>query len=154
MSFELQSRIPDLLPKIMQWAETLSDQIAEQGLPLDGRWQNLAQRTGVQQPGRIRLLEVIHLPRPQDPELDQLCFAAGLFGANMTGLTLGYSIAVCHDSASPRSMAHHFRHVYQFEESGSLPAFLTIYFRQIARCGHHNAPLERDARQQEQFAGR
>lgn len=154
MPLELQARIPDLLPKIMEWAETLSARIAQEGKPIDEDWQALARRMGVNQPGKIRFIEVPHLPRPEDPELSQLCFAAGLFGANMTGLTLGYSIALCHGCVSSRFLAHNFRHVYQFEETGSLHAFLTIYLRQVATCGHNDAPLEWDARQQEQFAKR
>lgn len=151
MPLDLQSRLPELLPKAIEWAESLCDRIAREGLPIDDKLQALARQVGVAQPDMIRILEVPHLPRPEDPELCQACFASGMLGANMTGLTLGYHIMVVAGCTTPKILAHDFRHVYQFEEAGSLPAFLSIYAAQVLACGHNDAPLEWDARQQEKF---
>lgn len=151
MSIDLQARLPELLPKAIAWAEGLCARISAEGAPIDQELQDMARRLGVNQPEKIRVLEVHHLPKPEDPELCQACFASGMLGANMTGLTLGYHILVIKDCSTLKFLAHNFRHVYQFEEAGSLQAFLSIYASQVLACGHNDAPLEWDARQQEKF---
>lgn len=152
MPIDLQARLPELLPKAIAWAEGLCAKITAEGTPIDQELQAVARSLGVGQPEKIRVLEVPHLPKPEDPELCQAFFASGMLGANMTGLTLGYHIMVVEGCLTPRWLAHDFRHVYQFEEAGSLQAFLSIYASQVLACGHNDAPLEWDARQQERFA--
>lgn len=152
MSLDLEAKLPAIFPKVIRWAEATAARIAEEGTPLSGELQAIALRLGVAHPERIRTLEVMHLPHPQDDELCQACFATGMLGANMNGLTLGYSILVRSGCATPRLLAHNFRHVYQFEEAGSLAAFLEIYLTQMVIYGHNDAPLEWDARQQEKFS--
>ena len=149
---DLQAKLPELLPKVNAWVQTLIARIEREGTPISEELQALARRLGVRQAEAIRLLEVEHLPPPEDPELCRICFASGMLGANMTGLTLGYHILVVRGCAHPRFLAHDFRHVYQFEEAGSLENFLSIYASQVLACGHNDAPLEWDARQQEKLA--
>jgi hypothetical protein len=51
--------------------------------------------------------------------------------------------------ATPRLLAHEFRHLYQVEQAGSLAAFLPAYLQQIAEVGYDCAPYELDARAHE-----
>ncbi len=151
MPADLQPKLAALLPKAIAWAEQLATQVANDGIPISEELQALARRLGVMYPENIRIMEVQHLPKPDDPELCHACFAAGMLGANMTGLTLGYHIMALSGCCTPALLAHEFRHVYQFEEAGSLTAFLTIYSEQVLAFGYNGAPLEWDARQQEKF---
>jgi hypothetical protein len=61
-------------------------------------------------------------------------------------MTLGYGIFVEAEHASIRLLSHECRHVYQYEQAGSIDAFLTEYLTQIATVGYADAPLEADAR--------
>ena len=67
----------------------------------------------------------------------------------MVGLTLGYSVFVCTGHVNPRLLRHEFRHVYQYEQAGSISAFLPVYLGQIVRIGYRDAPFEVDARAHE-----
>lgn len=46
-------------------------------------------------------------------------------------------------------VSHELRHVHQYEQHGSIAAFLRVYLRQIVEVGYANAPLEADARAHE-----
>jgi hypothetical protein len=68
----------------------------------------------------------------------------------MIGITFSHGIYVRRSgSGNPRVLSHEFRHVYQYEQAGSIAAFLPEYLRQIVTVGYASAPLERDAREHE-----
>jgi hypothetical protein len=67
----------------------------------------------------------------------------------MVGLTLGHGIYVCDGHFSNRLISHECRHVHQYEEAGSIRAFLPLYLQQIAEYGYEGAPYEVDARDHE-----
>ena len=70
----------------------------------------------------------------------------------MVGLTLGHSIYICNGHNSPRLLSHECRHVQQYEQAGSIAAYLPKYLEQIARYGYFDAPYEVDARAHEAVA--
>jgi hypothetical protein len=71
----------------------------------------------------------------------------------MVGLTLGYAVLVCPGyGRDVRLLSHEFRHVYQYEQAGSIAAFLPVYLQQIVTVGYQNAAYERDARAHERHA--
>jgi hypothetical protein len=149
MPFDLHTALPALISKAIEWAETESSIISQDGLPLNEAQLALAKSVGVQQPSLIRIAEVTHLPFPKDPELQQAAIATGFLGIGMIGLTLGYGIYICHGHHTSRLLSHEFRHVYQYEQAGSISAFLPVYLQQIVTYGYHNAPYEVDARAHE-----
>ncbi|CAG0959548.1 hypothetical protein MTYP_00647 [Methylophilaceae bacterium] len=149
MTFNLLAALPIILPKAVAWAEEQSALIAQNGQPLDVSLVGIAQRVGVSRPDQIRILEVPQLPLPGDPELRQAALSTGLLGPGMVGLTLGYSIYICHGHGTVRLLSHEFRHVYQYESAGSIASFLPVYLGQIATVGYQRAPLEVDARAHE-----
>lgn len=149
MSLDLRAALPAILPKALAWAQAKSTWAVGEGIPLGPDLQALARRVGVQRPEEIRVLEQAHLPKPDDAQLQLAVFATGLLGANMTALTLGYGIIVCQHCGTPELLSHNFRHVYQFEQAGSLDSFLTDYIGQVIEFGHDQAPLELDARSNE-----
>jgi hypothetical protein len=149
MTFDLGAALPQLTPKAIAWAEGQSSSAVQSGRPLDAALVSVAESVGVLHPQRIRLVEVSRLPMPDDQELQQAALATGLLGPNMIGLTLGYGVFVCQGHGTVRLFSHEFRHVYQYEQAGSIAAFLPVYLQQIVTVGYSNAPFEVDARAHE-----
>jgi hypothetical protein len=147
--FDLAEALPHLLPKAIAWAEACSTEIMTSGAPLTALELRLAHLVGVQQPERVRILEVSEIPQPEDPELRQAVTATGFLGPHTIGLTVGYGIYIVAGHATNRLVSHECRHVYQYEVTGSIRNFLPIYLRQIASVGYAAAPLELDARAHE-----
>jgi hypothetical protein len=141
--------IPRLLPKAIAWAEARSGEIARFGVPLTRLELRLAHLVGVQEPERVRILEVSEVPLPEDPELRQAAEAMGLLGPHTIGLTLGHGIYIVAGYSSNRLISHECRHVYQYEVAGSIGNYLPVYLNQIASVGYEAAPLEADARAHE-----
>jgi hypothetical protein len=149
MTFDLRAALPVLVPKAIMWAEAQYSSLAQVGQPLNEVLLAVAKSVGVLHPELIRIAEVLHLPLPEDPELKQAALATGLLGPGMVGLTLGYGVYVCQGHGNVRLLSHEFRHVHQYEQAGSIAAFLPVYLQQIVTVGYNNAPFELDARAHE-----
>ena len=143
---DLQSLLPRLMPRAIAWAEAVAADVAARGTALDASSLSDARTTGVQQSESIRVLMVDHLPLPSDAELRAAAQQTGLLGPEMTGLTLGYSILICHGQMSRRLLSHECRHVFQYEQAGSIALFLPLYLDSIVRVGYWDCPFEQDAR--------
>src|SRR5258708_6776988 len=120
MSFDLRAALPFLLPKAVAGGEERAAEILSSGMPLDDTGLTLAQRVGVAHPQRIRVSMVSRLPLPSDPQLQEAALATGLLGPNMIGLTLGHGIYICHGQSTARLLSHECRHVFQYEQAGSI----------------------------------
>ena len=48
-----------------------------------------------------------------------------------------------------RLLSHECRHVFQYEQAGSIALFLPLYLDAIVRVGYENCPFEQDARAHE-----
>ena len=149
MTFDLAAALPLLTPKAIEWAEQRASEISASGEPLSEHGLAVARQVGVANPERIRLSFVPQLPLPTDPRLRQAAVQTGLLGPNMIGLTLGYGIYICHGHNSPRLLSHECRHVQQYEQAGSIAAYLPKYLQQIVQFGYTDAPYEIDARAHE-----
>lgn len=149
MTFDLFSALPILLPKAIGWAEAQSSMIMRTGAPLSHSEISIALNVGVSKPELIHVLEVASLPLPEDSDLRQAAQNTGLLGPGMVGLTLGHGIFICRGYRSNRLLSHEFRHVYQYEQAGSISNFLPIYLQQIATVGYQDSPYEQDARSHE-----
>jgi hypothetical protein len=149
MPFDLASELPHLLTPAIAWAEAESERAQQSGTPLDVSGLALASHVGVRHPGRIRTLLVDALPLPAEPKLREAALSAGLLGPTSVGLTLGYSIFIVRGSDSQQLLSHECRHAAQYEDYGSIAAFLPAYLQQLVVFGYFNAPLERDARAHE-----
>ena len=149
MDFDLQAALPKLLPGAIAWAESQSRKAASEGKSLSEADKATAREVGVRHPDLIRVMLVDELPLPDDPFLREAAVQTGLLGPHMAGLTLGHSILIARGTLSSRLLSHECRHVHQYEERGSIGAFLAIYLQQIATFGYHDAPLEQDARAHE-----
>jgi hypothetical protein len=142
---DLQAVLPFLLPKAIAWAEDQARRVATSGSALTEVEREVARSVGVAEPERIRVALVDALPTPEDPALAAAAAQTGLLGPGMVGLTLGHSIFIVRGHESVRLLSHEFRHVYQYEEAGSIAAFLPGYLSQIVQFGYANTPFEADA---------
>jgi sugar (pentulose or hexulose) kinase len=134
-----------LLPKAIAWAEDQARRVATSGRALTEVEREVARAVGVAEPERIRVALVDVLPMPEDPDLVAAAVQTGLVGPGMVGLTLGHSIFIGRGHENVRLLSHEFRHVHQYEDAGSIAAFLPGYLRQIVEFGYANTPLEADA---------
>ena len=146
---DLQASLPFLLPKAIAWAERESQRIANSGRALTDRERELAREVGVAKPEQIRIALVGALPLPDDPVLRAAALQTGLLGSDTAGLTLGYSIFVCEGYKTTRLLTHEFRHVYQYEQAGSIAGFLPGYLTQVVEVGYANTTFEKDAQAHE-----
>ena len=149
MAIDLRQALPSLLPAAIAWAEARAKTAAQVGRALSAAEQETARQVGVSQPERVRVEIVDDLPLPEDPALRAAALAAGLLGPGMAGLTLGHSIFIRRGHGNRRLLSHELRHVHQYEQHGSIAAFLRVYLGQIVEVGYANAPLEADARAHE-----
>jgi hypothetical protein len=147
---DLLRELPKLLPGAIAWAEARAKKAAEVGTPLTPDEQNIARAVGVTKPELVRV-EIVgdRLPMPDEPILQAAALQAGLLGPGMVGLTLGHSIFICRGHKTRRLMSHELRHVYQYEQHGSIAGFLPVYLIQVLKVGYQNAEFERDARAHE-----
>ncbi|RJF92663.1 hypothetical protein D3871_29215 [Noviherbaspirillum saxi] len=146
---DLASKLPELLQKATTWAEGQSEFIMEHGSPLSVTGITDARVVGVSNPEAIRVCVVQCLPLPIDNELRTVALETGLLAPNIVGLTLGHGIFIVDGHGTRRLLSHEFRHVHQYEQAGSISAFLSVYLSQIASVGYREAPLEIDARYHE-----
>ncbi len=149
MPIDLKTVLPVLLPRAIAWVEAQSAAILRSGRPLSETEIRLARAVGVKRPEDVRVSVVDSFPLPDDPELRSVAVETGLLGPGMIGVTFGHGIYVCDGHVDNRLISHECRHVYQYEEAGSIAAFLETYLWQIVTFGYHDAPLEIDARQHE-----
>ncbi|MBI3353659.1 MAG: hypothetical protein HY034_02045 [Nitrospirae bacterium] len=149
MSIDLRTELPKLLPSAIKWAEARAADVSQSGNCLNENEISIARRVGITRPELIRVAMVGSLPLPEDPQLRDAALQTGLLGPGMVGLTLGYSIFICNGHNTSRLLSHEFRHVYQYEQSGSIANFLPLYLQQIVEKGYANAPFEIDAKAHE-----
>lgn len=137
---------PLLIIRATEWAEQQSLFILGTGNPLNADEIALASSVGVVNPEHIRIVTIEQIPFPDDTQLLNMATNAGLLTSNLAGLTLGYGIFIRNNHYTARLLSHEFRHVYQYEQAGTMSAFLADYLHQIVRYGYEAAPLEEDAR--------
>ncbi|MCG2709472.1 MAG: hypothetical protein L6246_04010 [Thermodesulfovibrionales bacterium] len=145
MNIDLRTALPVLLPSAIMWAEARASGVTQSGNQLNENEVSIARTVGVMRPELIRIALVDRLPLPEDPQLRAAALQTGLLGPSMVGLTLGYSVFICHGHDSIRLLSHEFRHVYQYERFGSIAGFLPVYLQQIVEVGYANASFEIDA---------
>ena len=147
---DLHINLPRLIPRAITWAEEMAADVASRGKSLGQSDLLIAKAVGVQQADRIRVLLVDQIPLPSDPELKAAAIQAKLLGPDVEGLTLGYSILICHGRLCRRLLSHECRHVFQYEKAGSIALFLPLYLESVVQVGYWDSTYERDARKHEQ----
>lgn len=139
----------DIATSAIKWVEQNQSLICQLGRTLSLEEQIIASHVGVARPEQVHVYEVSVIKPPNDPVLAALCVQFGFLTANTIGLTLGYGIYIKQGYLSTRLLSHEFRHVYQYEQAGSIEMFLSRYIAEIMEFGYENAPYELDARSHE-----
>ena len=145
MAMNLLPLLPQLEPKAIAWAESLQAHAFRVGQALSVQDLELARNIGVIRPERIRVAEVTSLPLPGDADLRAAATQTGLMSDQTIGMSFGYGIYIRQGELCTRLLSHEFRHVYQYEQAGSLAKFISEYMLQIITLGYARAPLEIDA---------
>lgn len=146
---DLVKLLPEVLPQAIEWTSAQADHVAKNGAPLNEQGLNIARRVGVEEPEHIRIQYVDDFPLPCEQPLRDVAVHTGFIGPEIGGVTFNHSVLIRRGHGSLRLLSHEFRHVSQYENYGSIAAFLQDYLHQIAEFGYWQAPLEEDARKHE-----
>lgn len=141
--------LEDTIKLACMWVNQQQEYIDNFGAKLTPHQIALAIQVGVRQPERIRILTVEKIPSPNDETLSKLAEKLNFLGPGTLGITLGYCIYVRDGYVDDRLLSHEFRHVYQFEESGSIQVFIGEYLQQLIQYGYELSPFEIDSREHE-----
>lgn len=139
----------ELLSIAVDWAEQCAEGVCRSGIPLNSNGTLLARKLGVLHPEKVRVAFVEAIPVPDNVELAAFAEQVGLLSPHTVGLALGYSVLIRSDSNNLRLLSHELRHVFQYEQAGSIALFLRNYLPQLQQVGYLNSPLEIDARNHE-----
>jgi hypothetical protein len=134
-----------LLPLACDWAAEQEQNILGAGASLSQRALADAERIGVSQPERVRILYVPEIPIPQHPALRIAAEQTQLISPLTGGLTLRYGIFIRADCAYSRAMlVHELGHTAQYERFGGFEPFLRQYLFECLTIGYPEAPMEQE----------
>jgi hypothetical protein len=135
-----------LLPLAVDWASEEEERILREGVALTAGEMQDAKAVGVQQPERVRLLQVPAIPRPAEARLAAAADAIQFLTPATRGLTLSHGIFIRSDCWRDRALiVHELVHVAQYERLGGISPFLRQYLSQCLTNGYPEAPLEKEA---------
>lgn len=140
-----ETNIEKIISDASIWATQIVDHYQNSGRTLYKTETKIAHDVGVTHPHYIRVIEVEQVPEPSSNGLLALREGNGLLHSHSLGLTIGYSVFIKKGFASNHLLAHEFRHVYQFEQAGSVEKMIHNYLKEVLQFGYKNAPLEIDA---------
>jgi hypothetical protein len=138
-----------LAPLARQWALEQEAFILKLGAPLDPKQIADAERVGVKDTARVRLLPVDRIPLPAQLELAEAARRAQIITDASAAVTLGHGIMVRADRWRDRElMLHQFVHIAQCERCGGLESFVDEYLTDRSTCADFTVgSLEDEARQ-------
>jgi hypothetical protein len=145
MSPVILEQFESLLPLACHWAAAQEQHILSVGAPLSQVALVDAQRVGVAQSQRVRILYVPEIPIPQHPALRAAAEQTQLISPLSGGLTLRYGIFIRSDCAYSREMlVHELGHTAQYERLGGFEPFLRQYLFECLTIGYPEAPMEQE----------
>ena len=129
-----------LAPLACQWAKAQEAYILKHGVPLTREQVADAQRAGVENTARVRVLLVDRIPMPDDKELADAARRAQIITDSSQAVAIGHGIIVRADSWQNRELLlHQLVHIAQCERSGGLESFVSEYL--MDRRGSRNFSL-------------
>jgi hypothetical protein len=146
----MTSIIPTLinfaLPLATAYAEEQEAVILRDGVPLTDEQCGDAQRAGVREPKRVRLLKTASIPTPTQPALAKANEYVGMVSPQSTSIVYGHGVYIRQDLWNNRAtLVHELVHVSQYERFGSIGGFLKAYLSECVTVGHASSPLELEA---------
>lgn len=141
--------INDIIPLACKWVQQQEGIILSKGSPITPDLLKHAQRLGIKNPNKIRILAVPEIVAPNDlhdPLLRTACIQINFLFPNMAGLTLEYGIYVVAGYLGDQQLlVHELVHVSQYEALGGIHHFLKRYIPELVEFGYDKAPLEEEA---------
>lgn len=117
-----------LAPLACKWAKAQENYILKHGAPLGREQVADAQRAGVEDIARVRVLVVDRIPLPEDKELADAARRAQIITDSSRAIAIGHGIIIRADSWQNRELLlHQLVHVAQCERSGDLETFVGEY---------------------------
>jgi hypothetical protein len=143
-----QEKFERLAPLAYQWAKTQEDLILKHGAPLAPGQIADAQRGGVHDSSRVRVLVVDRIPLPDDGELAEAARRAQIITDASRGVAIGHGIIIRADCWQNRELlVHQLVNVAQCERSGGLESFVGEYLCDRRNCADFRVgSLEDEAR--------
>jgi hypothetical protein len=143
-----QQKFQQLLPLAYEWAKAQEELVLTRGAPLAPQHAADAQRAGVQDCGRVRVLVVERLPLPDNERLAEFTLRSTLITAATRGAGIGHGVIIRADCWGDRELlVHQFVHVAQCERHGGLEPFVRIYLHErLSPVSFAIGPLEEEAR--------
>ena len=132
----------------VKWALEQEAFILKLGAPLTSQQIADAERVGVKDTARVRLLPIDRIPMPDDLELAEAARSAQIITEASPAVTLGHGIMIKADRWNDRElMLHQFVHVAQCERGGGLESFVEQYLTDRSTCADFTVgSLEDEAR--------
>ena len=143
-----QEIVTRLTPLALDWARDQEEFILRLGAPLGPRQLADAERVGVQDPTRVRVLPVDRIPAPGNAELAEAALQAQIITEASPAVTIGHGIMMRADRWHDRElMLHQLVHVAQCERAGGLDCFVAQYLSDRSTCADFSVgSLEDEAR--------
>ena len=143
-----QKEFEQLLPLACEWALAQEQIILASGASLGPPHIADAQRAGVQDCSRIRVLVVDRIPMPDDKQLAEAARRFQIITAATRGVAFGYGIIIRADCWGDRELlAHQLVHVAQYERNHDLDSCIQEYLSERHTCADFTiGSLEEEAR--------
>ncbi len=143
-----QEKFDRLAPLACQWAKTQEAFILKHGAPLTSGQIADAQRVGVNDFSRVRVLVVDRIPLPEDEELAEAAQRAQIITSACRGVAIGHGVIIRADSWQNRELLlHQLVHIAQCERSGGIESFVVEYLCDRRTCRDFSVgSLEDEAR--------
>ena len=140
--------LTQLGPLAREWAMEQEAFILKLGAPLTAPQMADAERVGVKDRARVRVLPVDRIPMPPNVALAEAARRAQIITETSPAVTIGHAIMVRADRWRDRELlVHQLVHVAQCERSGGLESFVIEYLTDRATCADFTlGSLEDEAR--------
>ncbi len=141
-SEELLAKVEPYIQPSIDFAYNNETNAMENGLELTVKEKKIAEKLGVKNVNKVRVLYVDEFPFPEDENLAELARSIGFDSPAMGGFTYGYGVYIRHGNKV--LLSHELIHVRQYEEMG-IEGFMKRYMLELAVMGYRSAPLEVEA---------
>ncbi|HSH39468.1 MAG TPA: hypothetical protein VK993_11850 [Chthoniobacterales bacterium] len=143
-----QESVKMLEPLAREWALEQEAFVLKLGAPLSAQQIRDAERVGVRDTPRVRVLPVDRMPLPGNLQLAQAAQRAQIITEASAAVTIGHGIMIRADRWRDRElMLHQLVHVAQCERCGGLESFVEQYLTDRSTCADFSVgALEDEAR--------
>lgn len=136
-----------LLPFGSRWVRKQESAVLRDGRPLSEWETSWAIEVGVENPEKVRVLPIAHVPTPGSRLLRLLSSNTRFVANSPTGMAVNYGIFLdATHATNPSLLVHELAHVAQFEKLGGIEPFLKEYLIQCVTDGYWDSLMEQEAR--------